>query len=451
MKKVLLVCNHFAPDNTIAAVRTTKLAKYLVAAGYDVRVIAEQKYDGITDSILEQDAKGIHVIRAVNSLRIRKVIELYKKFISPVKSRKFANLNDRIKINRKTGKYEFYPFETAHPIIGSLDYLFELLRQYDLYLNVKEKLPNYFEVDYLLTSYGDFFCVYVGKYIHRNKRNIPWIFDIRDPICRYKFTPDYMRVFAKMQERYIWKEADSIIAVSKGICRRVPKKYRKKVHCITNGYDKSDRSGIRLEKGSIDKLIFTYTGSMYGGIQNLTPFFRCVRELMDENRIVSDRIEICYAGNASAFTIFFAQGEQYGLGKYCKYVGKLERKDALKLQMESDVLLVASFDYQSDVGGVITGKALEYMSANKPMIAIINGDVKKSELAEIIKNGNLGVAYEEVCKGEDIKNLKEYLFHIYTEHEKSGLISHRPNYKVLSKYDYRNLSKRLIKIMDTIR
>ena len=42
-KNILLICNYFAPDNTIAAVRTSKLAKYLRQSGYEVQVIAEKK------------------------------------------------------------------------------------------------------------------------------------------------------------------------------------------------------------------------------------------------------------------------------------------------------------------------------------------------------------------------------------------------------------------------
>ena len=73
--------------------------------------------------------------------------------------------------------------------------------------------------------------------------------------------------------------------------------------------------------------------------------------------------------------------------------------------MEADILLVSSFDYQSNEGGVITGKALEYMSANKPIIAIINGDIEHSELADIIQKGNLGCAYEEAHDEVDDRKL----------------------------------------------
>lgn len=95
MRKVLLVCNYFAPDNTIAAVRTTKLAKYMRQQGYEVTVIAEEKNDTITDSILKKDAENIHVIWTKNSKGVLKIIAAYKKVIAPIKDKRYKRLDDR--------------------------------------------------------------------------------------------------------------------------------------------------------------------------------------------------------------------------------------------------------------------------------------------------------------------------------------------------------------------
>ena len=81
---------------------------------------------------------------------------------------------------------------------------------------------------------------------------------------------------------------------------------------------------------------------------------------------------------------------------------------------------------------------------------MISGDKDKSELAEIIQNGRLGIAYEEAHHAEDIKLLKEYLQNIFKEYEKKGEIAYEPNRSVLRKYDYRYLSKKMMKIMDAI-
>lgn len=448
MKKILMVCNYFAPDNAIAAVRITKFAKYLKQAGYEVTVIAEQKADSLKDTILEKDAEGIKVIRVSNSRKVLKIIGIYEKVIYKIKKKRFDNLDDRIKVNPKTGKKEFFPFQTAHPMIGSLDYFFEILRQHDLLKGIVQILPQYSDSDYVITSYGNFFGLYAGRYIHRKYKDIPWIVDIRDNICQSKFTPCYMRPYAQRQEHMIWKEADCIIGVSKGICRRVPSRYREKVHCITNGYDMADRVG--MEKSPDNKqMVFSYTGSMYGGLQNLEPYFRCMYELIEEGSIEEGNIRILYAGKSSAYEIFRTQAQSCGMADRCAYMGMLERKEALKLQMESDVLLVSAFDDRLDGGGIITGKVLEYMSAGKPIIAIINGTVADSELGEIIKRGKLGFAYEEMCADKDMAGLKKYIKDMYAGYMRNGEIDYGPEKKILQRYDYRNLSRRMIRVLES--
>ena len=436
-KKILLICNYFAPDNTIAAVRTSKMAKYLKQNGYEIQVIAEKK-DAVTeDEILKKDTEGIQVCYAYQSKFYEKLYKKYQQIIQPYKKKRFDNLDNRYRINTKTGKMEFYPFETAYPFLGSLDFIVGLIKQYDLFLSIKRILRKCKNFDYVITSYGDAFSLFAGQYYHKYHKETPWIFDIRDAVCRYKFTPCYVSWIAKIFERQIWRNADCILGVSKGICRRVPLKYRKKVHYLTNGYDMPDRDHLSTERLGKRKLVFTYTGSMYGGIRDLSVLFKAVREAANKGFIDEEGLVFHYAGNDSAYEIFKSQAQKYELEKNCVTHGK-------------DVLLVASYDYQNNQGGVITGKALEYMSSGKPIIAIIMGDIEQSELANIIRSTKTGFAYEDAHKVEDYDKLYAYLCKLYKEFAEAGKIENNPDKKELRKYDYRNLCKRLIKILNQI-
>ena len=443
-----MICNHFAPDNMIAAVRTTKFAKCFKENGYEIIVIAEKKKDVIEDDILKKDAEGIRVIRVANSKRAEKILQRCKKIVAPLKEKKYDSLDNRVRINPKTGNKEFYPFETAYPFLGSLDYLMELYRQYDLAYQARKHIKIITDADVLFSSYGDYFSIFAGMYFKKVNPKIPWVFDTRDAIYNYKFTPKYVAWIAEYIEKKAWRKADAITAVSKGICRRVSKKYRNKVYCVTNGYDKNDRQDISYQNSNDKKMRFAYTGAMYGGIRNLAPLFGNIKRLMDEEKVDRNDIEFSFAGKESAYDIFKSQAEKYGLQSNCIYYGKLTRKESLKLQMEADILLVSSFDYQSNIGGVITGKALEYMSADRPIVAIINGDIEHSELADIIRKGNLGCAYEEAHDEIDNDKLYQYLLIKYAEYKINGQLSHKPNESVLKKYDYNYLGKRMLKIVN---
>ena len=450
MIRILAVCNHFAPDATIAAVRMTKLARYLKEHGYEVTFLAEKKKQGGFDEILAENAEGIKVVYAENSESFSKFLDRYKRWIKPYKDKRMSDLSNRKKINKKTGHVEFYPFETAHPVIGSLDYLIEFARQKNLFSSVKIYLKKADEFDYIITSYGDAFSWFCGCYCKKNYRNIPWHFDIRDAIYRYKFIPDYVSFIPRRMERIVWEKADVITGVSKGICARVPSIYRQKVHLLTNGYDMADYrpdNRIRLNE---KKLNFVYTCSMYGGLQNLSCLFKAVGELAAEGKMSSHDMEFHYAGNESAYEIFKRQAREGNLDKNCVYHGKLARSESVNLQHTADILILASYDYEQNKGGIITGKVYEYMMAERPVVAIVTGDIKSSEVANIIRKTNIGFAYEEVHHNTDYKKLKEYIMLQYRSKFNDKGASYFPDKKEIEKYSYSHIGRRMVKIIEAV-
>ena len=449
MRRILMVCNHFAPDATIAAVRTTKLAKYLRNHGYEVTFLAEKKAKGGFDGILAKDASGIEVVYAENSDNFLRFLELYKKWIKPYKEKRLSDLSSRKRVNRKTGHVEFYPFETAYPVLGSMEYVVEWIRQRNLFQSVKDFLRKNDGFDYLFTSYGDAFSWFCGCYYKKVHEDVPWHFDIRDVIYRYKFVPDYVNFIPKLMERFSWKRADVITGVSEAICLRVSKKYSKKVYMLTNGYDREDfhfeDDGImELDNG---RLNFSYTGSMYGGLQDLTYIFKAVGELVGEGIMFSSNIRFHYAGNPSAYVIFLSQAKAAGLEESCVYLGRLPRIDSLKLQKTSDILLLASYDYEQNRGDVITGKIFEYMASGRPIVAAVTGDVENSGVAEIIRRANIGFAYEEAHHESDFPKLKSYIRHQYESKMEGKPLEYVPDREYVEQYDYDNIGERLVSII----
>ena len=446
-KTILFVCNYYAPDATIAAVRTTKLVKYLREYGFSVDFLSVRNRNLAIDEILEHEANGVDVVYAENSNLQQTIDKRVRKLLGPAKQKRMADMSNRERINPKTGHVEFYPFETAYPVIGSIEYILNLYKQKDLFKSIREWLDYAKSYDYIITSYGDAFCYYVGLYYHRLHPETKWIFDIRDAVYRYKFTPSYVSLIPKQMEAKIWRNADIVTGVSKGICGRVSRKYRSKVHLITNGYDLTDREGVDNSLLSKEKLIMTFTGSMYGGLQNLKPLFRAVKDLIDTKDIKKETIEFHFAGTNSSAEVIKTQLSQYHLEELMVNHGKLSRCETLRLQNCSDVLLTPSYDYENNYGGMLTGKFFEYMSANRPIIAIVTGDIKKSEIAEVTRRCNMGLAYEQSHDDTDYPKLKTYVLKLYNEKIENGHVTYEPDIKEIRRYDYRNLTKRLIKIM----
>ena len=447
MSRVLLVTSYFAPDNTIAAIRTTKLVKYMLQYGYSVDVIAVKNSNLDEDEILAKDVLGVKVKRVENTILYEKVNKCINKVFGELREKRFNDLSDRRKVNPRSGKVEFYPFETAHPWIASVFYGLAMYKEYDLYRNVRSDIDKLHSYDFMITSYGDEFCYYFGKRYHKLHPETRWIFDVRDAIYRYKFIPGPVAFIPLCIERIAWKQADIITGVSKGICMRVDRRNRGKVHLVTNGYDAGDRINKNINDKP-DMLTFAFTGSMYGGTRDLSVFFKALRELINNEMVDQNKLLIEFAGSKSAENIFISQAKQYEVDNLILSHGKVDRDEALAIQCRADVLLAPSYDYEKGNGGIITGKIFEYMTAEKPVIAVIVGDIQHSELADIVRRTNLGVAYEEAHDNIDYKKMYEYIYKIYLEKIENGHIEFCPNRDELKKYDYRYISRKFMRIMD---
>ena len=453
VKKILVVCNYYAPENTIAAVRISKLVKYFCKEKYEVDVITEKKEINFIDDSLKADMENVNVSYLSNSWFCRKVCKIYKTITDSSRKKRMSIMDNRERINPKSGHVEFYPFETAYPLFGSIDYLINQYRQRDLARNIL-KITSNKKYDCFITSYGDSLAYFCGKKYKKKHEEIPWIFDIRDAIYRYKFTPDYIKFIPVKYERYVCQHADAIVGVSKGICNRFALKCQSKVFCITNGYDKDSYFEDLYEKDTVrlyqDKMTFTYTGSMYGGLQNLSLFFEAIKKLIDEDVIKSEHVAFVYAGNESAFDVFRRQAMKFGLENLCIYFGKLVRKEAIELQSKSDVLLMASYDYKDNNGGIITGKLFEYMAAGKPVIATITGDIVNSEVKQIITKTKIGICCEESGGDDDKERLSKYILLQYRHFINKESLEYNPFADEIRKYEYKNIAKEYIKLIKSM-
>ena len=122
----------------------------------------------------------------------------------------------------------------------------------------------------------------------------------------------------------------------------------------------------------------------------------------------------------------------------------------MSVQGCSDILLCASYDYKDNTGGIITGKIFEYMTAKKPVITVITGDIENSELASIVKKTGIGIAVEESQGQEGIIALREYILNQYQMKMKTGSLKYNPNVSELKKYDYSNIANQYIRLLDSL-
>ena len=93
MKRILMICNYFAPRNEIASIRITKFAKYLIEAGYEVEVVTENPGTDTKDTMLLEGVRDIPMHYAEKGAGYLALERFYNKFVKPFSDKKYADLS----------------------------------------------------------------------------------------------------------------------------------------------------------------------------------------------------------------------------------------------------------------------------------------------------------------------------------------------------------------------
>ena len=418
MKKVLIVSDFFFPSANIAAVRPSKIAKRLTADGYCVDVftrypIGEGAGEYCNKCFSFQSGSALNVMKKEENVKrtgIKKI--LFEKFNFLYMS--LLKIKSNLQTNRRNK---------------------QMLNAFKAFV-----AENPQEYDAVFTTFGPVGSLLCGLYYKKKFPQVKWICDFRDPAVVSQCGP-LKNFFRRLKEQKSCKLADEIVTVSNGYMKRIcGDKYTEKRHMIPNGYDRADMvySGEKAEAS--DKLSLAYVGIFYGFMRDLRPVFRAIKELEDDGLVDKTKIRINYAG--SDCQMLLEQAKETNTQDIVVSHGVLAREDCLKLQFGSDILLLSTWNTEKECG-VFPGKLLEYMLIGKPIVTTVTGDVPDSEVAQVVREGNLGIVYEEVNGREDFAKLKEYILTQYNYKVNGKELPFNPEQSVLDRYNYDTIIKRI--------
>ena len=164
---------------------------------------------------------------------------------------------------------------------------------------------------------------------------------------------------------------------------------------IENGCDFDDFAGLEYRRG--DRFRLTHAGSFFGK-RDPRPFLQALADSGLEDVVVR------FVGDFRTSDRDFA--ESLGLGDRIELVPYVPRRESLRLQRDSDALLLLIPEAGGRGKGVLSGKVFEYLAAERPILAAVPPD---GEAARLVFATGAGV----VAPPDDVAALREALLGLH--------------------------------------
>lgn len=238
-----------------------------------------------------------------------------------------------------------------------------------------------------------------------------WIADLRDPIVANQHRRDDSTAARARQKaveqvaRLVASQADAVTCVSEAIADEVRGLgARGLVREIANGADFDDFAG--LEYTPAERFRITHTGSFFGK-RDPRPFLQAFKEA-DLDAVAR------FVGDFRSTDREWAS--DLGLGDRLELVDYLPRAEALRVQRDSEALLLLIPEAGGRGKGVLSGKVFEYIAAGRPILALVPPD---GAAADLIRETGAGV----VVAPDDVDAIREALIALHGRFADGGLPS----------------------------
>ena len=463
-KKILIISEFIAPVQSIASIRWTKYAKYLVKqCDCDITVLTNKKcFDNSRadirpykfDVTLEKDSawfKTEYIPVTVLQRLLNLLFTVGYRLLHRMQAVSVTNSPSSNSEQNNANKFKRFRLKDMMAFLNAYsvpDKAYELVD----YLCGKALVSagvrcsvNFDEYDCIISTYSPRWTHDLAFAIKRKNERIFWIADFRDSLFYSKRTDTPAR--HELTKRYV-NCADYILAVSKGCADNLFIGDKKPFMIAYNGFDPDDVTEVDQNPCGFFQLVYTGTLHSEGDAKrDLAPLYQAVEELILEGTIDRNRILCIYAGASSH--LFQDYITQFPVVPFLDK-GLLARESALKLQQNASALIVANWNTPITKGG-LSGKVFEYLGKKVPLIGLVSGSVPHSALRNLIEECEAGFCYEE-ADHHTYDEMKQYVADLYCQWAEAGVTRRSDRSIALSsKYSYPVLAKRLYENLDGIR
>jgi glycosyltransferase involved in cell wall biosynthesis len=386
--KVLLITLYFPPAGGGGVQRPLKLAQYLPALGIETHVLApdDPKWIHRDPDVRVPTQAWVHRVRYVGPKHRRPAEELYGT----------SGVERALTHARVTTRRVLVPDASVTWNLTAIPAAIRIARREG--------------VDAVITTSPPGSVHFVGAAVKR-ATGARWLADVRDalvanPHRRADTTATRAKQATALQlGRLVARYADAISTVSEAIAGEMRDlSPRGIVRTIANGCDFDDFAG--LEYRSADRFRITHTGGFFGR-RDPRPFLQA---LHDSGLDAVAR----FVGDFRASDREWA--ESLALGDRLELIPYSPRSEALRLQRDSEALLLLVPEAGGRGKGVLSGKVFEYLAAGRPILAAVPPD---GAAAALIEETGAGV----VVAPDDVAGLRAALETMHARFLDGGLPS----------------------------
>ncbi len=448
-KRILIISTYFPPQPSIGPLRAYSFAKYWAKLGHKVTVLTTKKIDaGNKNSNASQDTFEVIEVPYLLNV-ICNVINAFKILFK--QKGKLDEQDAGISgsgTDMKGGGKSFLRLKHVVHKIRRLSGLLVIDRMPDVHdmwilpaIIKAKKLHRERHFDWIFSSYAPPASHLVGGFLSK-KYGIKWVADYRDLwienhvwVGKWPFTA----LEKYLEKNYVGNYADIITIVSEPLANILRKKFTAPVHVIENGYDEDDYKQEFLPYFNDKKKRIVYTGTLYPDMQDPSPLLAAIGLIAKKNKTTNNDFmsdfEILFFGRQEDWLDSLIK--KYQVEPWVKYMGRVGRDDALRIQNQADILLFLEWGNGS-VDGILTGKLFEYLAQGKPILGI--GATTKTSPGALIEEAGVGLAV-----GTDIKKIVSIIEKFLT----TGIpFDIHPKKDVIIRYTRRNQAAKLLQLME---
>jgi glycosyltransferase involved in cell wall biosynthesis len=388
--RILIVSGYFAPFAPMSGVRAGKLAKYLLARGHDVRVLAARDLPYPPLLRLEIPADRVRYAKRFDVNGLPKLL---------------AGLRNKGKAADGTPAGNGADAKASGPQKAQRSPLGEVLhRLVEVYQDVTnwpdpqigwlpyavadgKAMLKEWRADLIYATVPPLTGLLVARRLARKFR-IPWIAEFRDLWVDHPYydEPAWRRPLERMQERRVLRDVGGLVTVSDTWRDLLQSRFRKPTITVLNGFDPDDYPADALPAdGSRDALSIVYTGTLYPGRRDPTPLFEAVARLGEKARRI--RIKLYGADPATVSSL----AEKAGIGSQVEAHAAVTYDRVIALQRAADVLLMLRWNDPSE-RGIVPGKLFEYVGARRPILCLGYGE---GDVPDLMRKRALGLVSED--------------------------------------------------------